>query len=94
MASWTKNSELVLEAFPDYWRGEPAIKRIVFRPIPDETVRLTNLRSGTVKLVDGVPPQALSQVASTPGIKLRHHMTPAQPRGAEGERHEEDPARR
>ena len=71
VASWTKNSELVLEAFPGYWRGEPAIKRIVFRPIPDETVRLTNLRSGTVQLIDGVPPQALSQVTSTPGIELK-----------------------
>lgn len=71
VASWTKNSELVLEAFPDYWRGEPAIKRVVFRPIPDETVRLTNLRSGTVQLIDGVPPQALSQVTSTPGIELK-----------------------
>ncbi len=70
VVSWTKNAELVLEAFPEYWRGEPAIKRVVFRPIPDETVRLTNLRSGTVQLVDGVPPQALAQVTSAPDLEL------------------------
>jgi peptide/nickel transport system substrate-binding protein len=43
--SWTKNAELVVERFDDYWRGQAPIRRIVFRPISDETVRLTNLRS-------------------------------------------------
>ncbi len=71
VASWTKNSELVLEAFPGYWRGEPAIKRIVFRPISDETVRLTNLRSGTVQLIDGVPPQAVPQVEADTALTLK-----------------------
>lgn len=70
VASWTKNAELVLEAFPGYWRGEPAIKRVVFRPISDETVRLTNLRSGTVQIADGIPPQSLSQVTSADGLTL------------------------
>lgn len=71
VVSWTKNAELVLEAFPGYWRGEPAIKRIVFRPIADETVRLTNLRSGTVQLIDGVPPQAVPQVEADASIALK-----------------------
>ncbi len=70
VVSWTKNSELVLEAFDGYWRGAPAIKRIVFRPIPDETVRLTNLRSGTVQLIDSVPPQAVAQVGRESGLTL------------------------
>lgn len=71
VASWTKNSELVLEAFPGYWRGEPAIGRIVFRPIADETVRLTNLRSGTVQMIDGVPPQSVPQVEADASIGLK-----------------------
>jgi len=70
VVSWTKNAELVLEAFPGYWRGEPAIKKIVFRPISDETVRLTNLRSGTVQLIDGVPPQSLPQIEGDANLTL------------------------
>ena len=57
VVSWTKNAELVVRRFDDYWRGRAAIRRIVFRPISDETVRLANLRSGTVQLIDAVPPQ-------------------------------------
>jgi len=70
VVSWTKNSELVLERFPGYWRGPAAVERIVFRPISDETVRLTNLRSGTVQLIDGVPPQAAVQVGREAALTL------------------------
>lgn len=72
VASWTKNSELVLERFPGYWRsGLPSIDRLVFRPIADETVRLANLRSGTLQLVDGVPPQSVAQLAREANIVVK-----------------------
>jgi peptide/nickel transport system substrate-binding protein len=71
LVSWTKNAELVLERFPGHWRGVPAIERIVFRPIADETVRLANLRSGTVQLVDAVPAQAVGLLSREAGITLK-----------------------
>jgi peptide/nickel transport system substrate-binding protein len=71
LVSWTKNSELILERFPGYWRAPAAIERIVFRPIADETVRLTNLRSGTVQLVDAVPAQAVGGLGREAGITLK-----------------------
>ena len=71
VVSWTKNSELILERFPGYWRGPAAIERIVFRPIADETVRLTNLRSRTVQLVDAVPAQAVGALGRESDITLK-----------------------
>ncbi|MDR3372691.1 MAG: ABC transporter substrate-binding protein [Ancalomicrobiaceae bacterium] len=71
VVSWTKNSELVLERFDGYWRGPAPIKRIVFRPMPDETVRLMNLRSGALQLVDSVPAQSLSNVTGDPTLALK-----------------------
>jgi peptide/nickel transport system substrate-binding protein len=71
LVSWTKNSELVLERFAGYWRGPAPIERIVFRPIADETVRLTNLRSGTVQLVDAVPAQTVGQLGREPTVTLK-----------------------
>jgi peptide/nickel transport system substrate-binding protein len=71
VASWEKNAELVLEAFDGYWRGAPAIRRVVFRPIADETVRLTNLRSGTVQLIDGVPPQSAAALRGDASLRLQ-----------------------
>ncbi len=72
VASWTKNSELVLERFAGYWRsGLPSIDRVVFRPIADETVRLANLRSGTLHLVDGVPPQSVAQLGREANVAVK-----------------------
>ncbi|MEX6508962.1 ABC transporter substrate-binding protein [Jiella sp. M17.18] len=71
VVSWDKNSKLVLEAFDGYWRGAPAIKTVVFRPITDETVRVTNLRSGTVQLADGVAPQLVSQIKRSGDLTLK-----------------------
>jgi len=71
LVSWTKNSELVLERFAGYWRGPVAIEKIVFRPISDETVRLTNLRSNTVQLVDAVPAQAVGALGREANITLK-----------------------
>jgi peptide/nickel transport system substrate-binding protein len=72
VTSWTKNAELVLERFPGYWRnGLPTFDRVVFRPIADETVRLANLRSGTLQLIDGVPPQSVAQLGREPNIAVK-----------------------
>jgi peptide/nickel transport system substrate-binding protein len=55
---YVANDRVELERNPDYWqRGRPHLDRVVFKPIPDETVKVTNLRSGEVDWVDGVPPQ-------------------------------------
>jgi peptide/nickel transport system substrate-binding protein len=72
VTSWTKNAELVLERFIGYWRnGLPTFDRVVFRPIADETVRLANLRSGTLQLIDGVPPQSVAQLGREANIAVK-----------------------
>ena len=71
IASWTKNAELVLEKFPGYWQGaRQPFDRLVYRPLPDETVRLANLRSGTLQLIDSVPPQAVAGLARETAIRV------------------------
>lgn len=69
--SWVKNSELVLERFEDYWReGQPYLDRVIMRPMPDETVRLTNLQSGSLDLIDSVPPQSVPSVAAASNLQM------------------------
>jgi peptide/nickel transport system substrate-binding protein len=76
VASWTKNAELVLERFPGFWRNmDGAFDRIVIRPIPDETVRVANLRSGTLQLIDGVPPQAVPALGRESAIRVSQMPT-------------------
>ena len=49
--SFTPGVELVLEAFEQYWRKVPTVKRLVFKVIPDELTRLAALKRGEVDIV-------------------------------------------
>ncbi len=69
--SWLKNSDLVLERFDGYWReGQPYLDGVVLRPLADETVRLTNLRSGSLQLINDVPPQNVASLQDDGNLQL------------------------
>jgi peptide/nickel transport system substrate-binding protein len=57
---------VTLEANPDYWEeGKPYLDGVTMRIIPDETVRLTNLQTGEVDWVDSLPPQRVTELATS-----------------------------
>jgi peptide/nickel transport system substrate-binding protein len=46
---------IVVERFPEYWdAGRIHLQRIVYLPIPDDTVRLANLQAGSLELVQTI----------------------------------------
>ena len=60
-----QNDRIVLERFREHWRaGEYHFDRIVYRAIPDNTVRLANLRAGDLDIIERMAP---SDVASARG---------------------------
>jgi len=62
---------IVLERFPDYWdKDNIKLDRIVYLPIPDSTVRLANLRSGGLDLIEGVAAADLDTVRKDARLKL------------------------
>lgn len=61
---------VILEANADYWRGKPRIDRVVWRPIPDSTARLTSLLTGEVDLIESMPSDLTQMVVSNPDIDL------------------------
>ena len=62
---------IVVEKFPDYWNKDQIhIQRIEFRPIPDATVRLTNLRAGQLDLLERLAPTDVAQVKRDAKLKM------------------------
>jgi len=49
--SWQRNSRIVLEANPGYWKGVPKLAQVVFNIIPDNTTRAAAIESGDVDLI-------------------------------------------
>jgi peptide/nickel transport system substrate-binding protein len=66
-----QQDRMVFERFPDYWNKDNVfIDRVVFLPIVDATVRLANLKSGGLDLIERVLATDLKDVQSDPRLVL------------------------
>jgi peptide/nickel transport system substrate-binding protein len=70
LVRWSKDEEIVLEANDQYWRGAPRIKTVVFRPIPDDAVRVAALQNGEVDVAVNIPPHLANIIANHPKVFL------------------------
>jgi len=62
---------IVLERFPEYWdAGRIHLNRVTYLPIPDNTVRLANLQSGALELVQTIEPDDLRQVSRNSRLRV------------------------
>jgi peptide/nickel transport system substrate-binding protein len=69
--SFNPGVELVVEAFDQYWRKTPSVKRLVFRVISDEATRLAALKRGEVDIVYSVRGELAEELQRTPGLTLK-----------------------
>ncbi|HMH52930.1 MAG TPA: ABC transporter substrate-binding protein [Candidatus Acidoferrum sp.] len=67
---WSKDEEIVLEANPSFWRGVPKIKTVVFKPIPDDAVRVAALQNGEIDVAVNIPPHLAAIIDKHPKIFL------------------------
>jgi len=79
VVSSTPGVELVMEAFEGYWRKVPAVKRLVFRSMPDETTRAAALKAGDVDIVYLLSGPTAEEIKRTPGLKLVAARPPGVP---------------
>jgi peptide/nickel transport system substrate-binding protein len=67
---WAKDEEIVMEAVPNHWRGAPSIKTVVFKPIPDDAVRVAALQNGEIDVAVNIPPHLAKIIDKHPKIFL------------------------
>ena len=66
-----QQDRIVFEKFADYWNKDNVfIDRVVFLPIVDATVRLANLKSGGLDLIERVLATDIKEVRADPKLKL------------------------
>ena len=69
--SFNPGVELVLEAFEQYWRKPPTVKRLVLRVIPDESTRLAALKRGEVDIAYSIRGELAEELQKTAGLTLK-----------------------
>ncbi len=67
---WVKDDRIVLERNPSYWGAKPYLDRVVFRSIPENTVRLLALESGEIMGMDGINTDLARRLDGNPAYKL------------------------
>jgi peptide/nickel transport system substrate-binding protein len=66
-----QQDRIVLEKFADYWNAANVhIDRVIFRPIVESTVRLANLKSGSLDLIERALATDLKEIRADPKLKL------------------------
>ena len=66
-----QQDRIVVDKFADYWDAKNVfIDRIVFRPIVDSTVRLANLKSGSLDLIERALATDIKEIKADSKLKL------------------------
>jgi peptide/nickel transport system substrate-binding protein len=68
--SWTQDVELVLVANDDYWGGRPALDRVVWRTIAEDTVRLSELQTGSIDVANQIDFKDAPDIEGDPNLQL------------------------
>src|SRR3954465_6855946 len=71
-----QQDRIVVEKFKDYWNKDQVfIDRITYLPIVDSTVRLANLRSGGLDLMERILATDIPTVRADPKLKLANSVS-------------------
>lgn len=73
-SSWTRKANVEVVRNDDYWGGQAYLDRIVFKYVPESSVRFAEAETGSVHLYDAVGVRDLDRVRANPQLDLR--MTP------------------
>jgi peptide/nickel transport system substrate-binding protein len=72
--SYSPGVELVVEAFDQYWRKTPNVKRLILKSIPDEATRLATLKRGEVDVAYNIRGPLAEEIRRTPGLTLKPNV--------------------
>ena len=67
---WQKGDRIVLARNPDYFLGAPKLDQVIYRVIPENTARLSALKTGEVHVMSEVSPEIAEAVRQTEGLQL------------------------
>lgn len=67
---WSRDNYLKLEAYDEYWQGEPEIKNLEFRYIPEFSARLSAFLSGEIDLFKNIPVDALQELEQSDNSEI------------------------
>ena len=70
LSNWARGSEIVMEAFPEYWGTPAEAQSLIVRWGTEGNQRVTELQAGTVDGIDNVPPESFETIRGDSNYQL------------------------
>jgi peptide/nickel transport system substrate-binding protein len=67
---WTRDSQMVLQANPDYWGGAPKVEQFIVRVIPESSTRLQALEAGEIDIAWALVPEDVERTRENPDLVI------------------------
>jgi peptide/nickel transport system substrate-binding protein len=68
--SWKRGDRVTMEATDNYWGGNPGIKTLVWRGIPEDSTRVAELQTGGLDIAVNVPTQSVPQLKESNKLEV------------------------
>ncbi len=69
-SAWTRGSQLVVTANPDYWGGAPKLERVIFSVVPEGSTRLQQVEAGDIDIAWGLTPDDVRKAQDNPDLQI------------------------
>jgi len=70
LVDWVEGESLVLEANENYWRGAPAVDRVIWQEYATEDAMVQALLAGEVDVIDDIPGTAIQTLQDEENIEV------------------------
>jgi peptide/nickel transport system substrate-binding protein len=70
LTRWERNSQIVLQRNPNYWRGQPAFERVVIRHMSDSASQLLAVRRGDVQAAFNLIPEQIATLKGDANVRI------------------------
>jgi ABC-type transport system substrate-binding protein len=65
---WTRDSQMVLEANPDYWGGAPKVQQLIIKVVPEGSTRLQQVETGELDVAWALTPEDVERARENPDL--------------------------
>lgn len=70
LASWTASESVMLEENPDYYRGDPAMSRVVIRHVTESATQRLLLERGDIDIARNLNPEDIEGIEGNEDLKI------------------------
>lgn len=67
---WVPNDHVTVKANPNYWRGKPKVDEIIFKQIPESSVRTMMMQAGQIDIMMNVSPENIAVLDNDPNVDV------------------------